>query len=41
MRGIWGIPIKHPFTPGWEGSGEVVDGVGEQAKKLIGKKVGF
>ena len=25
IDGDFGIPIKYPFTPGWEGSGEVVE----------------
>ena len=42
MRGMWGIPLKHPFTPGWEGSGEVVEaGPGEHGQKLVGQKVAF
>ena len=44
MRGIWGIPLTHPFTPGWEGSGELIE-VGEDAcdyaKSLVGKRVAF
>jgi len=41
MRGKYSIPIKYPYTPGWEGSGTIVE-VGEKVhKSMIGMKVGF
>ena len=40
MRGMWGIPLKYPFTPGWEAAGDVIEaGSDENAQKLIGKRV--
>ena len=39
-RGMWGIELKHPYTPGWEGAGEVID-AGKEAKSFIGKRVAF
>ena len=39
-KGMWGFPLPHPYTPGWEGAGEVVD-AGKDAKFLIGKRVAF
>jgi len=42
MRGMWGIPLKYPFTPGWEGSGDVIAaGDDKHAQELIGKRVAF
>ena len=42
MRGKWGIEIPYPFTPGWEGSGTVVEaGPGQLEQSFIGKRVGF
>ena len=42
MKGGWKIPHKMPFTPGWEGSGEVIEaGPGELCKDLVGKRVAF
>jgi NADPH:quinone reductase-like Zn-dependent oxidoreductase len=42
MSGNWGVPTVFPFTPGWEGSGEVTEaGSGDHAKSLVGKRVAF
>ena len=42
MRGMWGIPLKYPFTPGWEGSGDVISaGTDKHAQELVGKRVAF
>ncbi len=36
MRGLYNIKLTYPYTPGWEGSGIVVDGGDEESKKMIG-----
>ena len=42
MRGALPVPLTYPFTPGWEGAGEVVEaGPGERGAKLVGKRVAF
>ena len=42
IKGMWGIKIAHPFTPGWECSGEVIEaGEGESAQSLVGKRVSY
>ena len=40
MSGAYGIPLAHPYTPGSEGSGEVVKaGPGDLSASLVGKRV--
>ena len=42
MRGLYNIKLKNPYTPGWEGSGVIVQtGEGPRAKALLGKRVAF
>ena len=42
MRGRFGVQVKYPWTPGWEGSGTVVaSGPGMSAEWLVGKRVAF
>ena len=42
MRGLYNIKLNYPYTPGWEGSGTVVQtGEGPYAKSLLGKRVAF
>ena len=43
MKGYYkGIKLDYPYTPGWEGSGTVVEaGPGMMSKMLIGKRVAF
>lgn len=44
MRGLYNVKLNYPYTPGWEGSGTVVQ-IGEssspQVQSLIGKRVAF
>jgi len=42
MKGLYGIKLRLPFTPGWEGSGTVVE-VGSDLKSsdFKGKRVAF
>lgn len=42
MKGLYGIKLKLPFTPGWEGSGTIVE-VGSDLKEsdFKGKRVAF
>ena len=42
MKGKYNVQLKYPYTPGWEGSGLVVQtGDAESSKALIGKRVAF
>lgn len=42
MRGLYNVKLNYPYTPGWEGSGTVVQaGENPQAQALIGKRVAF
>lgn len=41
MRGKYNAPIKYPYTPGWEGSGTIVEVGSKVPKSMIGMKVGF
>jgi NADPH:quinone reductase len=42
MRGLYNVKLKPNYTPGWEGSGVVVQtGEGAKAKALLGKRVAF
>lgn len=42
MRGKYNIKLKYPYTPGWEGSGTVVQvGTGFALQALLGKRVAF
>ena len=42
MKGKYKLRLKYPYTPGWEGSGEVVKaGPGLFASWLVGKRVAF
>jgi len=42
MKGLYNIKIKYPFTPGWEGSGTVVEvGPGLLSSYFNGKRVAF
>lgn len=42
MRGLYNIKLKYPYTPGWEGSGTVVEtGPGLMTSYFAGKRVAF
>jgi NADPH:quinone reductase-like Zn-dependent oxidoreductase len=42
MRGKYKIGLKFPYTPGWEGSGTVVEvGPGLLGKMFLNKRVAF
>ncbi len=42
MKGLYNIKLKYPFTPGWEGSGTVVEvGPGLLSSYFQGKRVAF
>lgn len=42
MRGLYNIKLNYPYTPGWEGSGTVVEvGPGLLAEFFKGKRVAF
>jgi len=42
MRGLYNVKLNYPYTPGWEGSGTVVQsGGGSLADGLVGKRVAF
>lgn len=42
MRGLYNVKLNYPYTPGWEGSGTVVEaGEGSAAQAFIGKRVAF
>lgn len=42
MKGKYKIGLNYPYTPGWEGSGTVIQaGPGLFANWLVGKRVGF
>jgi len=42
MRGLYNIPHKYPYTPGWEGSGTVVEvGPGLLSAYFKDKRVAF
>lgn len=42
MRGLYPYNLALPFTPGWEGSGIVIDaGQDPMSKGLVGKRVAF
>jgi len=42
MKGLYNIKLKYPFTPGWEGSGTVVEvGPGLLTDYFKHKRVAF
>jgi len=42
MKGKYNIRLNYPYTPGWEGSGTVVQvGAGFALQALLGKRVAF
>ena len=42
MKGKYNIQLKYPYTPGWEGSGTVIEtGPGLLSSLLLNKRVAF
>jgi NADPH2:quinone reductase len=42
MKGLYNIKLKYPFTPGWEGSGTVIEvGPGLLSSYFKDKRVAF
>lgn len=42
MRGKYNIKLDYPYTPGWEGSGIIVDASDELKKQgVVGQRVAF